>query len=171
MSVCGNTADMLSKSRFGAHFEIVGNKEQHFGIFDCAPVGAAMASPTVGGSISIGRDKIVPLRSCIKAKSFSAGANDNEPHCAGREISVPTGTSTIDFAIVRSSEAFSAVSMILFLFLNRNLPSIWVCGLKPRHPTIPLLRRSPHHSLPCERLEPQCRCQMQNCLMQLQSRW
>ena len=37
MLVCGNTADMLGRSRYGRFFEISGNKEQHFGIFDCVP--------------------------------------------------------------------------------------------------------------------------------------
>jgi SAM-dependent methyltransferase len=35
--VCGNTADMLSKTRFGPHFKIVGKKETHYGLFDCGP--------------------------------------------------------------------------------------------------------------------------------------
>ena len=35
--ICGNTADMLTKSRFAKHFRIVGDKSQHFGIFDCTP--------------------------------------------------------------------------------------------------------------------------------------
>ena len=33
--VCGNTADMLSKTRFKTYFEIVGNQSSHFGSFDC----------------------------------------------------------------------------------------------------------------------------------------
>lgn len=36
--VCGNTADMLSKSRYGKFFKILGEKEKHFGLFDCAPI-------------------------------------------------------------------------------------------------------------------------------------
>ncbi|MGH6681261.1 MAG: methyltransferase domain-containing protein, partial [Bradyrhizobium sp.] len=41
--VCGNTADMLSLSRYAPHFEIVGGKSVHFGLFDCgqAPAHAA----------------------------------------------------------------------------------------------------------------------------------
>lgn len=46
MRVCGNTADMLSGSRFGAHFRIDGDKRRHYGLFDCAPATAAPA----GGS-------------------------------------------------------------------------------------------------------------------------
>ena len=47
MLVCGNTADMLSDSRYAAHFRIEGNKQRHYGLFDCVPasaVGSAAAS-------------------------------------------------------------------------------------------------------------------------------
>jgi SAM-dependent methyltransferase len=37
LRVCGNTADMLSASRYAAHFRIDGDKRRHFGLFDCAP--------------------------------------------------------------------------------------------------------------------------------------
>ncbi len=37
MRVCKNTADMLTASRFAAHFR-VSEPLQHFGLFDCAPV-------------------------------------------------------------------------------------------------------------------------------------
>lgn len=33
--VCGNTALMLSKTRFAPHFRIEGNTEKHFGLFSC----------------------------------------------------------------------------------------------------------------------------------------
>ncbi|MFT5170802.1 MAG: arsenite methyltransferase [Candidatus Marinamargulisbacteria bacterium] len=36
MLVCGNTADMLSKTRFKDHFRIDGDKSKHFGLFDCS---------------------------------------------------------------------------------------------------------------------------------------
>ena len=35
--VCGNTAAMLSQTRYGKHFEIVGDTTNHYGIFDCGP--------------------------------------------------------------------------------------------------------------------------------------
>ncbi len=35
--VCGNTADMLSASRYAGHFRIDGDKRRHYGLFDCAP--------------------------------------------------------------------------------------------------------------------------------------
>lgn len=49
MLVCGNTADMLSRSRYAPHFEILGDKTRHFGLFDCAP-DAASAAPATGGA-------------------------------------------------------------------------------------------------------------------------
>lgn len=42
--VCGNTASMVGESWLGGHFEIVGNRNVHYGLFDCssgpAPAGA-----------------------------------------------------------------------------------------------------------------------------------
>ncbi len=43
--VCGNTAAMLEQTRFGAHFEVVGDKRVHYGVFDC---GATMAAQQYG---------------------------------------------------------------------------------------------------------------------------
>ncbi len=43
--VCGNTADMLSGTRFGEHFTVVGDKSVHYGAFDC---GATMAHDQYG---------------------------------------------------------------------------------------------------------------------------
>ncbi len=40
MLVCGNTADMVSASRYGRHFTITGDKSQHFGLFDCSRPGS-----------------------------------------------------------------------------------------------------------------------------------
>ncbi|NOX59010.1 MAG: methyltransferase domain-containing protein [Planctomycetes bacterium] len=37
MLVCGNTAAMVSESRFGRHFEVAGTRNTHFGAFDCGP--------------------------------------------------------------------------------------------------------------------------------------
>jgi SAM-dependent methyltransferase len=37
MLVCGNTADMLARSRYAPHFRIQGDKSVHFGLFDCGP--------------------------------------------------------------------------------------------------------------------------------------
>ena len=33
--VCGNTAAMLADSRYGEHFQIVGDRSVHYGLFDC----------------------------------------------------------------------------------------------------------------------------------------
>jgi ubiquinone/menaquinone biosynthesis C-methylase UbiE len=46
MLVCGNTADMVSKSHYKKHFKVVGEKNQHFGLFDCAPVGQLATTAT-----------------------------------------------------------------------------------------------------------------------------
>ncbi|MCX7100837.1 MAG: methyltransferase domain-containing protein [Methylobacter sp.] len=35
LRVCGNTADMLSASRYAEHFQVVSEKSCHFGLFDC----------------------------------------------------------------------------------------------------------------------------------------
>jgi arsenite methyltransferase len=37
MLVCGNTADMISRTRYAPHFRIVGDKSVHYGLFDCGP--------------------------------------------------------------------------------------------------------------------------------------
>ncbi|MHB1273106.1 MAG: methyltransferase domain-containing protein [Rhodanobacter sp.] len=44
LRVCGNSADMLAGSRYAAHFRIDGDKQRHFGLFDCAPVTPASTS-------------------------------------------------------------------------------------------------------------------------------
>lgn len=36
MLVCGNTADMLSRTRYTPHFELRGDRQVHYGLFDCA---------------------------------------------------------------------------------------------------------------------------------------
>lgn len=51
MLVCGNTADMISNTHYKKHFKIVGNKENHLGLFDCAP---ASASPGAAGDCTTG---------------------------------------------------------------------------------------------------------------------
>jgi ubiquinone/menaquinone biosynthesis C-methylase UbiE len=37
MTVCGNTADMLSRSAYREHFQVWGDKSLHFGLFPCGP--------------------------------------------------------------------------------------------------------------------------------------
>ena len=46
MLVCGNTADMLTQTRYAPHFTVTGDKRVHRGLFDCgpAPAGATPAS-------------------------------------------------------------------------------------------------------------------------------
>jgi len=36
MAVCQNTAKMISETRFGDHFKLIGNTETHFGLIDCS---------------------------------------------------------------------------------------------------------------------------------------
>ena len=50
MLVCGNTADMLSKSRYAPFFEIRGDKSIHFGLFDCAPIQSGPLSSNQTGA-------------------------------------------------------------------------------------------------------------------------
>tara|TARA_Y100000817_G_scaffold200194_1_gene156685 strand:- start:14 stop:1069 length:1056 start_codon:yes stop_codon:yes gene_type:complete len=37
MLVCGNSADMVSKTAYAEHFRIEGDKSTHLGLFDCGP--------------------------------------------------------------------------------------------------------------------------------------
>jgi hypothetical protein len=48
LRVCGNTADMVSASRYGKHFQVLGDKTRHFGLFDCTP--ATPADGTASGA-------------------------------------------------------------------------------------------------------------------------
>jgi len=43
LRVCGNSYDMLALSRYGQHFELIGDKATHFGLFDCEP--SVMTTP------------------------------------------------------------------------------------------------------------------------------
>lgn len=38
--VCRNTADMLAGSRLARHFQLIGDKSVHYGLFDCGPAPA-----------------------------------------------------------------------------------------------------------------------------------
>ena len=49
LRICGNTADMLSNSRYRDYFQILGDKSHHFGLFDCTP-GPQGESSVAGGS-------------------------------------------------------------------------------------------------------------------------
>lgn len=41
LRVCGNSFDMLAATRYGRHFTLLGDKQTHFGLFDCAPASAS----------------------------------------------------------------------------------------------------------------------------------
>ncbi len=43
MRVCGNTADMLRRTRYARHFRVTGDPSVHYGLFDCGPGTAARA--------------------------------------------------------------------------------------------------------------------------------
>ncbi len=47
MLVCGNTASMLSRTRYAAHFDVRGDRSTHYGPFDCSP--AAVRDADAGG--------------------------------------------------------------------------------------------------------------------------
>lgn len=48
MLVCGNTADMVSATRYARHFRVTGDKTRHYGLFDCGPGPAASPSAPAG---------------------------------------------------------------------------------------------------------------------------
>lgn len=52
MLVCGNTADMVSKTTYQKHFRIVGDKRTHLGLFDCGP--SPVANTTLSADCSTG---------------------------------------------------------------------------------------------------------------------
>lgn len=44
MPVCGNTAAMLTQTRYAEHFRVVGDLSTHYGLFDCGSGGAGKIS-------------------------------------------------------------------------------------------------------------------------------
>jgi SAM-dependent methyltransferase len=48
LRVCGNTFDMLALSRYAGHFELRGDKDVHFGLFDCGP--GPGTTPAISGA-------------------------------------------------------------------------------------------------------------------------
>jgi len=46
LRVCGNTAAMLSATRYAAHFRVEGDTTTHYGLFDCAPVAVRTTQKT-----------------------------------------------------------------------------------------------------------------------------
>jgi SAM-dependent methyltransferase len=50
MLVCGNTAAMLSLTRYAKHFTIQGDRSRHFGLFACAPASAKPETESSGGA-------------------------------------------------------------------------------------------------------------------------
>lgn len=48
-AVCSNTVNMLSNSRYGKHFEVIGDESKHFGLFDCNPSVVETSEPAQSG--------------------------------------------------------------------------------------------------------------------------
>jgi arsenite methyltransferase len=48
--VCGNTASMLSETRFARHFTVLGDRSTHYGLFECCTPQGAMAIKEVTDS-------------------------------------------------------------------------------------------------------------------------
>ncbi len=48
MLVCGNTAAMLSETRFARHFKVEGDRSVHFGLFECTPAVSSDGTCTGG---------------------------------------------------------------------------------------------------------------------------
>jgi arsenite methyltransferase len=48
--VCGNTAKMLSETRYAKNFKIVGDTSTHFGLFDCKPTGTVAGDDNAAGA-------------------------------------------------------------------------------------------------------------------------
>lgn len=38
MLVCGNTADMIGRTRYAPHFQVIGDQSTHYGLFECGPM-------------------------------------------------------------------------------------------------------------------------------------
>ena len=52
--VCGNTASMLGETWLGAHFDVHGDRETHYGLFDCGPAPVAESGAGGGGGAAGG---------------------------------------------------------------------------------------------------------------------
>ncbi|MEL6615599.1 MAG: methyltransferase domain-containing protein [Bacteroidota bacterium] len=50
MLVCGNSAAMVENTRFGAYFDVSGDRSTHFGLFDCAPAPASGDGEAASGA-------------------------------------------------------------------------------------------------------------------------
>ena len=48
--VCGNTAAMLTHTRYAPHFKVAGDTEMHYGLFDCAPMDRSSGSAEHNGA-------------------------------------------------------------------------------------------------------------------------
>lgn len=46
--ICGNTASILTNTRYAPHFQVQGNRNRHFGLFPCTPPNPASPDPAAG---------------------------------------------------------------------------------------------------------------------------
>ncbi len=46
--VCSNSALMISNTRFGRHFKVIGDRSHHLGLFDCSPQSVESGTQTTG---------------------------------------------------------------------------------------------------------------------------
>ena len=44
MLVCGNTGSMLGETWLGKHFDVIGDRKKHYGLFDCGPSPVAVSN-------------------------------------------------------------------------------------------------------------------------------
>ncbi|MDE2196777.1 MAG: methyltransferase domain-containing protein [Gammaproteobacteria bacterium] len=49
LTVCGNTADMLQKTRYAPHFEVIGDRREHHGLYACG-AGSETQAQADGGA-------------------------------------------------------------------------------------------------------------------------
>jgi hypothetical protein len=49
VTICGNTASMLSKTRFRKHFTVMGDRSIHYGPFSCKPLDTRVAQDDLSG--------------------------------------------------------------------------------------------------------------------------
>jgi arsenite methyltransferase len=50
MLVCGNTASMLTDTRYAGHFRVTGDRAVHYGPFGCGPAADGEPAADAGGA-------------------------------------------------------------------------------------------------------------------------
>lgn len=63
--VCGNTAAMVAESWLAPHFEVVGDRSVHYGMFVCGAAAAAAAAPAAAPvAVVVARGMAAAARPC-----------------------------------------------------------------------------------------------------------